>query len=77
MAGVPSIISLANRLPGRSVGCSPLLQSPIQMFNKTSRPEAVFLQNAAAASFILVLMTLTMNGLAIWLRCHLRKNIEW
>lgn len=33
--------------------------------------------NAAAAGFILVLMTLTMNGLAIWLRYRLRKNIKW
>lgn len=77
MAGVPSIIFLADRPPGCSVGCSPLLQSPIQMFNRTSRPEAALLQNAAAASFIFVLMTLTMNGLAIWLCYHWRKNIEW
>ena len=33
--------------------------------------------NAAAAGFILVFMTLTMNGLAIWLRYRLRKNIKW
>ena len=34
-------------------------------------------QNAAAASFVLVLMTLGMNGLAIWLRYRLRKNLKW
>jgi phosphate transport system permease protein len=50
---------------------------PIQMFNWTSRPEAAFQQNAAAAGFVLVLMTLLMNGLAIWLRYRLRKNIKW
>jgi phosphate transport system permease protein len=50
---------------------------PIQMFNWTSRPEEAFQQNAAAAGFILVLMTLLMNGLAIWLRYRLRKNIKW
>lgn len=50
---------------------------PIQMFNWTSRPEEAFQQNAAAAGFILVLMTLAMNGLAIWLRYRLRKNIKW
>lgn len=50
---------------------------PIQMFNWTSRPEAAFQQNAAAAGFILVLMTLGMNGLAIWLRYRLRRNIKW
>ncbi|MNT56152.1 hypothetical protein D3C72_1934330 [compost metagenome] len=50
---------------------------PIQMFNWTSRPEEAFQQNAAAAGFILVLMTLSMNGLAIWIRYRLRKNIKW
>lgn len=50
---------------------------PIQMFNWTSRPEEAFQRNAAAAGFILVLMTLGMNGLAIWLRYRLRKNIKW
>ncbi len=50
---------------------------PIQMFNWTSRPEEAFQQNAAAAGFILVLMTLAMNGLAIWLRYRLRKKINW
>jgi phosphate transport system permease protein len=50
---------------------------PIQMFNWTSRPEAAFLNNAAAAGFVLVLMTLGMNALAIWLRYRLRKKIKW
>ena len=50
---------------------------PIQMFNWTSRPEAAFLQNAAAAGFVLVLMTLGMNAIAIWLRYRLRKKIKW
>jgi phosphate transport system permease protein len=56
---------------------APFTVMPIQMFNWTSRPEAAFLNNAAAAGFILVLMTLIMNGLAIWLRYRLRKNIKW
>jgi phosphate transport system permease protein len=56
---------------------APFTVMPIQMFNWTSRPEAAFLSNAAAAGFILVLMTLAMNGLAIWLRYRLRKNINW
>ena len=56
---------------------APFTVMPIQMFNWTSRPEAAFLANAAAAGFILVLMTLAMNGLAIWLRYRLRKNINW
>ena len=56
---------------------APFTVMPIQMFNWTSRPEAAFLNNAAAAGFILVVMTLAMNGLAIWLRYRLRKNIKW
>jgi phosphate transport system permease protein len=56
---------------------APFTVMPIQMFNWTSRPEEAFHQNAAAAGFVLVLMTLSMNGLAIWLRYHLRKNIKW
>ena len=56
---------------------APFTVMPIQMFNWTSRPEAAFQINAAAAGFILVLMTLAMNGLAIWLRYRLRRNINW
>ncbi len=56
---------------------APFTVMPIQMFNWTSRPEEAFQHNAAAAGFILVLMTLTMNGLAIWLRYRLRKHIKW
>jgi phosphate transport system permease protein len=56
---------------------APFTVMPIQMFNWTSRPEAEFLVNAAAAGFILMIMTLIMNGLAIWLRYHLRKKIKW
>ncbi|MCL4802511.1 MAG: phosphate ABC transporter permease PstA [Burkholderiales bacterium] len=56
---------------------SPFTVMPIQMFNWTSRPEAAFQVNAAAAGFVLVLMTLAMNGLAIWLRYRLRQRIKW
>jgi len=56
---------------------SPFTVMPIQMFNWTSRPEAAFQANAAAAGFVLVIMTLAMNALAIWLRYRLRKNIKW
>lgn len=56
---------------------APFTVMPIQMFNWTSRPEAAFQLNAAAAGFVLVLMTLAMNGTAIWLRYRLRKNIKW
>lgn len=50
---------------------------PIQMFNWTSRPEAAFQVNAAAAGVVLLAMTLSMNALAIYLRYRLRKNIKW
>ncbi len=56
---------------------SPFTVMPIQIFNWTSRPDPNFHANAAAAGFILVLMTLTMNGLAIWLRYRIRRNIKW
>ena len=56
---------------------SPFTVMPIQMFNWTSRPEEAFQANAAAAGFVLVLMTLAMNGIAIWLRYRWRKNISW
>ena len=56
---------------------SPFTVMPIQMFNWTSRPEAAFQNNAAAAGFVLVFMTLAMNALAIWLRYRLRRNIKW
>jgi phosphate transport system permease protein len=56
---------------------SPFTVMPIQMFNWTSRPEAAFQDNAAAAGFVLVIMTLAMNAFAIWLRYRLRRNIKW
>ena len=56
---------------------SPFTVMPIQMFNWTSRPEAAFQHNAAAAGLVLVIMTLSMNALAIYLRYRLRKKIKW
>ena len=50
---------------------------PIQMFNWTSRPQAEFLEIAAAAGIVLLFITLLMNGTAIWLRYRLRKSIKW
>jgi phosphate transport system permease protein len=50
---------------------------PIQMFNWTSRPQAEFLELAAAAGIVLLGITLLLNGSAIWLRYHLRKRIKW
>ena len=56
---------------------APFTVMPIQIFNWTSRPEEAFQANAAAAAFVLVIMTLGMNAIAIWLRYRLRKNIKW
>jgi phosphate transport system permease protein len=50
---------------------------PIQMFNWTSRPQAEFLELAAAAGIVLLGITLLLNGTAIWLRYRLRKSIKW
>lgn len=41
---------------------------PIQIFNWTSRPQAAFHANAAAASIVLLVVLLIMNSLAIYLR---------
>ena len=55
---------------------SPFTIMPIQMFNWVSRPQAEFHINAAAAGVILMVMTLAMNGVAIWLRYHLRRQVR-
>lgn len=55
----------------------PFTVMPIQMFNWTSRPEAAFQHNAAAAGVILLAMTLLMNGVAIYIRYRFRKRIKW
>jgi phosphate transport system permease protein len=55
----------------------PFTVLPIQMFNWVSRPQAGFHVNAAAAGIILLIMTLLMNGLAIYIRYRFRKKIKW
>lgn len=56
---------------------SPFTVLPIQMFTWVSRPGTEFLANAAAAGIVLVVMTLVMNGAAIWLRHRMRRRIHW
>jgi phosphate transport system permease protein len=56
---------------------SPFTVMPIQMFNWTSRPDPEFQLNAAAAGVVLIVMTLAMNGVAIYLRYRLRKGVKW
>ncbi|HEY0007598.1 MAG TPA: phosphate ABC transporter permease PstA [Tepidisphaeraceae bacterium] len=50
---------------------------PIQLFQWVSRPQKEFHNNAAAAGVILLAMTLSMNGIAIYLRYRLRRNLKW
>jgi phosphate transport system permease protein len=56
---------------------SPFTVMPIQMFNWVSRPQREFHLNAAAAGLVLMVMTLAMNGIAIYLRYRFRRRIKW
>jgi phosphate transport system permease protein len=56
---------------------SPFTVMPIQMFNWVSRPQQEFHLNAAATGLVLMVMTLLMNGLAIYFRYRFRKRIKW
>jgi phosphate transport system permease protein len=55
---------------------APFTLLPIQMFNWISRPQADFHDLAAAAGIILLVMTLLMNGLAIYIRYRLRAKLR-
>lgn len=50
---------------------------PMQMFNWTSRPEAEFHANAAAAGLVLLIGTLAMNAVAMTIRYYARRAIKW
>lgn len=56
---------------------SPFTVLPIQMFNWVSRPGEEFLRNAAATGLVLMVVTLTLNGLAIAIRYRIRRRIKW
>ncbi len=47
---------------------------PIQMFNWISRPQAAFHVNAAATGVVLIALTLSLSGTAIWIRYRLRRH---
>jgi phosphate transport system permease protein len=55
----------------------PFTVLPIQMFNWVSRPDPAFQSNAAAAGLVLLVLTLLMNGFAIWFRIRMRRKIRW
>ena len=52
----------------------PFSALPVQIFNWVSRPQQAFSVNAAAAIIVLLLMTFAMNGIAVWLRYHHRRQ---
>ncbi|MDZ7840684.1 MAG: phosphate ABC transporter permease PstA [Gammaproteobacteria bacterium] len=47
---------------------------PIQMFNWISRPQPEFHVNAAATGVVLMALTLSLNGIAIYIRYRLRRQ---
>ena len=56
---------------------APFTVLPIQMFSWVSRPQVAFLDNAAAAGVVIIVMTLAMNAVAIVIRYRFRKRIKW
>jgi phosphate transport system permease protein len=50
---------------------------PIQMYTWVSSPIKGFQANAAAAGLVLVVVTLLLNGVAIYFRYRIRKKIKW
>ena len=50
---------------------------PIQIFNWTSRPQEGFHVNAAAGIIVLLVVLLTMNALAVFLRHKFQKGTRW
>ena len=56
---------------------APFTVLPIQMFSWLSRPQAAFLENAAATGVVIIVMTLAMNAVAIVIRYRYRKRIKW
>lgn len=55
----------------------PFTVLPIQMFNWLSRPQPEFHVNAAATGIVLLLMTLLLNGVAIYIRYRFRQKMKW
>jgi len=49
---------------------------PIQIFNWISRPQHGFVENAAAAIIILLLITFVMNGIAVYFRNKWQKKLK-
>lgn len=56
---------------------SPFSVLPIQMFNWVSRPDQDFVINAAGAGLALIVLTLSLNSVAIIIRYRMRRKINW
>jgi phosphate transport system permease protein len=56
---------------------SPFTVLPIQMFNWVSRAGTDFAAHAAATGLVLMVVTLTMNTVAIGVRYRARRRIKW
>jgi phosphate transport system permease protein len=56
---------------------APFTVLPIQMFSWVSRPQVAFVDNAAAAGVVIIVLTLAMNAAAIVIRYRFRKRIKW
>ena len=55
---------------------TPFTVLPIQIFNWISRPQPEFHQNAAAGTIVLLVVLVSMNALAIFLRLRLQRQRE-
>ncbi|MGZ5244297.1 MAG: phosphate ABC transporter permease PstA [Bacteroidia bacterium] len=55
----------------------PFTVLPIQIFNWVSRPQQGFVINAAAGIIVLLVLTLLMNGAAIYLRSRWQRKVKW
>jgi phosphate transport system permease protein len=55
----------------------PFTVLPIQIFNWVSRPQQEFHAIAASGIIVLLLVLLTMNALAIFLRDRARRQVQW
>lgn len=50
---------------------------PIQIFNWVTRPDLEFIINASAGIIILLAITFSLNGIAVYLRYRWQKKIKW
>ena len=55
----------------------PFTVLPIQIFNWVSRPQPGFHAIAASAIIVLLVVLLSMNALAIYLRDRARRSVQW